>query len=190
MINFFLGYLPVKFLFFIFLGFVHLSIFSQHKDNTLLILKTKDKNIYTWTVGDDIQLKLTNNQLVNVRVVKINDSSIDIKRFELKNLYTQLGYAGTDTFWYGEDEFLFSEIKSIPIIKPKSALIRGGTLFRIIGISAISLNLINSAIYQSFTPTDAYIVGGGVAFWGLGMVLKATFITEYKIGKKYQLAAL
>ncbi len=180
----------MKFFILIFLSTFKLLVFSQNKDNSLLVLKNNDRNIYTWTVGNDLLLKLNNNQYANVRIIKINDSSIMIRRFELKNFYSQYGYAGSDTFWFGEDEFLFSEIGSIPVIKPKSALIRSGILFRILGISSISLNLINSAIYQSFTPTDAYFIAGSAAVWGVGMILKSTYITEYKIGKKYQLVSL
>ena len=122
-----------------------------HSQSKLLVLKDKDRILKTWTEGSDINFRLINFNDVNARIDKINDSSIEIRRFELRDFYNSYGLDRTDTFWYGKDTYLFSEILSIPKPKLKSALFRSGLFFQALGIAAVSLNLINFS-YSKFIP--------------------------------------
>jgi hypothetical protein len=154
----------------------------------LLVLKEKGVIVHSYTSGNYIRFKFSNQQWVMGYIDWIKNDSIQVNQFVLQPGYTAFGTWGEDTLNLGPLTLHVSEIIAFAHEKGHytSAFSNGGFL-KVAGPLYAGLNMTNSVIKKEpvFSSRNIPHILGGVAAWFIGKWQSKKNPDFRPIGKRY-----
>lgn len=181
--------------------FVLLSTVT-HSQQAALVFKRRNNVVTTFWKGDFIAFQTDNKQWQKGELMRIQNDS-----FYIRPMVVRYGYLGNDTTYYEVQGYALGDVYAMP---KRGVLIdwrgdgygisgegghvhfywiKGGWLFRALGIGYAGLHLLNGALYNhsSFNGPSLGIAAGVAA---IGFLLKHTYKLTLRTGKKYHLQIL
>lgn len=122
----------------------------------------------------------------------IKRDSLFLLQYDIRMMPTMFGTLTPDTFAIYKIQYSLKNVYSFPATPRKFGLVTNGTLFMVGGAGYLLLNIVNT-IHEKDAPfgkDNLPNIIGGVAAFGVGLLLNKTKPTEFRLGKKYQLKYL
>jgi small nuclear ribonucleoprotein (snRNP)-like protein len=160
------------------------SLHAQGSDMVLL-KKKNNKTLKKYLAETPINMITKNGERINGVIKKIDRDSMFINTYVERAAYTMWGPKFWDTLSIALIKVHCNEVGEI--VKPRAGLgiIRNGYLFMAGGLSYAALHLGNALIANE--PIDGSILAKAGAVALGGMILKKTYRSTVKIGKRYRL---
>jgi hypothetical protein len=185
--------------------FLSAMLISNHltAQGQLLIFQKAMKEIRTYSVGSYIAFMDSYKQWHYGIISGIVTDSFSIKTYALQRIFT-----GFDTIRYNVEQYAVKNVFAMPkaAIEINDILgsgnsqvqadaghlkfywIKGGWLFRAVGIGYAGLNIVNSLIGKN-GPLNVAGLGYAAALFAFGELLKFKYKPYLKLGKRYVLNA-
>jgi hypothetical protein len=162
--------------------FFSAAVFAQPSD--FLVLKKKGRTVKTYFTGSQINFTSSTGATVEAFITAIQNDTLFLKGFVIRQLPTQLGVYVLDTNYY-YSQYHYKQIVSFEKLGRRfdwsgsgAALFGGGIL----------LCIANAVVYladnKKFSPE---LLGAAAGLTGLGYLLLKTSGKGMKIGKNYSL---
>ncbi len=166
-----------------------------------IVLKKENQVVDRFWTGSVLAFQLENNAWEKGQVMQVRPDSFYIRPFTVK--FTM---SGPDTTYFGIDGYSLSDIYALP--KPGYLVeyfnggwnitavgghvhwlwVKGGFIFRLLGLGYIGLQSVNGLIKKDFSfSSNAAGFGIAAAVAAGGFVLKKTYQSTRRVGKKYKL---
>lgn len=159
---------------------------NTNMPSDFLVLRNRnDRTIKSYYAGKSIQFFDKYGRNVEGLISKIDNDSVFIKQFDIRQAYNMWGTYTMDTVTTYLNAYHYNEIAWIQ--KPPSGLelIRSGKLLMIGGLSYTLLNLINAANKKEPILGKEIAIAGGV--FATGWLMHKFRKQHYTIGKRYHL---
>lgn len=173
-----------------------------HSQEASLVFKKRNNVITTFWKGDFIAFQTDDKQWQKGEVMRIGADS-----FFLRPMVVRYGYLGSDTTYYEVQGYALRDVYAMP---KRGVLvdwrgdgfgmsgqgghvhfywIKGGWLFRALGIGYAGLHLLNGVVYNHSVFNGPTLgIAAGVA--AIGFLLKRTYKLTLRTGKKYHMEIL
>jgi len=159
----------------------------------LLLLKDRGVTIRSFSVGDYVNFKFSNEQWLTGYVSAIKKDTIQINQFALQRVMTLFGTYGEDTLRLGKMVLHINEIKAFAKDRGHyNSVVTNGAFLQVGGLGYMLLNVANSLIKNDPVLEKKNIpklVGGAVAVVA-GKLLRKANPNYRPIGKRFSLEIL
>jgi len=160
--------------------------FGQSSD--VILLKKRKKTISRYYVGKDINMVTTNGVSLNAYITHINNDTLFLKQFVVRQTPTMMGVFVLDTLTTYNYQYHYNQIKSIA--KPIQGFDLSASAGTLMGGGAI-LTLAGGVVFlvdrEKFSPA---LMGASVSLTAIGYVLSKSTSNNIMIGKKYSIEYL
>lgn len=170
--------------------FIAASSFAQQ---SLLLLKKKNKTIKTWSTGGPIEFTLKNGTEINGVFLRTQTKdSIIVRTFQIQRFESSKGFIFFDTLHTGTYIIGLDEIKTGRLNTSKKFAYRASeyTAYTAAAVFA-TMALVNGAKFDDKFSTSlkqAGVRGGGLFL--LGRLFHLLGKDEYKLGSKYRMVVI
>lgn len=160
--------------------------FGQSSD--VILLKKRKKTLIRYYAGSDITMITTYGVSLNAYITHINDDTLFLKQFVVRQTPTMIGVFVLDTLTTYNYQYHYNQIKSI--VKPSRGFDLSASAGSLLGGGAI-LTIAGGVVYlvdrEKFSPA---LMGASVSLTAIGYVLSKANSNNITIGKKYSLEYL
>lgn len=160
--------------------------FGQSSD--VILLKKRKKTISRYYAGKDINMVTTNGVSLNAYITHINNDTLFLKQFVVRQTPTMMGVFVLDTLTTYNYQYHYNQIKSIA--KPIQGFGLSASAGTLMGGGAI-LTLAGGVVFlvdrEKFSLA---LMGASVSLTAIGYVLSKSISNNIVIGKKYSIEYL
>lgn len=185
----------------ILISFLLFSFFIASSQKSFLVFKKKNKTIENYWVGSTIAFQTKDKEWQKGEITKIEKDS-----FYIRPIVMQYSLYRIDTFYFDIQRFSISDVYAMPkrgvLVDFKDGKfqisnsgghqhwywIKGGALFKILGIGYATLTIVNGAyngdLSSSQNKKQLAIAAG---LFAAGVIMKKAYSQTVKLRKKYYL---
>lgn len=166
------------------------SLAAQQSD--ILLLQKNHRTIRQFFSGNNITFFTTEHMGVSAVIDYIKRDSLFLLQYDVKMVPNIFGTFSPDTLAVYNVNFSLKNIYSFPADPRKFAFITNGNLFMLGGGAYLVLNIVNTLREHDapFGKDNMPNIIGGVTAFAFGFLLHKSQVTEYRLGRKYQLKYL
>ena len=157
--------------------------FGQSSD--VILLKRNNKTVNRYFSGTDINMVTTTGVSINAYITHINNDTLFLKQFVVRQTPTMLGVFILDTLATYYYQYHYNQIRSInktgrrfDLSASAGSLLGGGVLLTLAG------GVVFLVDREKFSPA---LMGASVSLAAIGYVIAKTSASGMVIGKKYSL---
>jgi hypothetical protein len=170
---------------FAFIAFILISCSAAAQSPDMLLLKKKGLIIATYSSGDHISFTMSNGAFVDGDIVRLQNDTIYVKEYSIKEVMTVLGTVVPDTVNAYQLQYSYKDIVSFPKNNRRFDITASGTSLLTGGIL---LTVASGVVYLSDrTKYSPGLLIAGVSLGFIGYIMNRLNHNEMKIGKKYTL---
>jgi hypothetical protein len=159
---------------------------ASAQSDFIVVKKRNNRTVKTFMPGSTITITTFQDYTLSGPVDTIRDDSIFVRMYNIRVMPTQFGTTIIDTAGSNVRGVHYKDIQKIDVGKKESfVFVKNGTLFMVVGLGYIALNLINGAYLHEPADGAAIAIAGGVA--AAGFIMNRIYHNRKKHGKLYKI---